>query len=434
MALDVKTKISAGRYLAMQQAPYMAAAIYKMVFRPVPLGSLSKRGTLAMTEKAVVLYEEAAVQRWSEVQLAAVMVHELMHLVRQHGKRCGDRDKKKWNRSADREINDDLVAMRLPLPDVPCMPEQIKQPKGQTAEEYYPHEPDDPDDGGGGGGGAGAGNCGTCASHRHGEPPDPNSPEQQHGQGVDRSEAELDNMRNQVAEAVNREAGKGRGSIPRGLQRWAKKHLEPAKIPWQAKLSRLIRCAVEMRAGAVDYRYSQTSRRQWGLMALSPNEDACDIPIIPGLVEPVPTVGVGLDTSLSMRDSEIVAGVRETVGIMKALQAKVQFVACDAAVHAVKQVSTVEELLGSIKGGGGTDFHPMFEAIDKMQPRPEVFVVITDGDGPAPVKPPPNVHIIWLLVGVHRCMPHAGNYGSGKHPEYGTWLEIDDDDKHVIPQ
>lgn len=427
--MDTKTKISTARYIAMQKAPYFAHALFKTQFRKVPLGTLPSggAGTMAMTDKGVVLYEEKCVERWSEKQLAGVIIHELNHLIRHHVKRRGNRDPAKWNANADREINDDLQAMGLSLPDVPCVPEQIRQPRGLSAEEYYDADKSDEQQGGGPGQGSkpasgqcpGSGQCGSCSGSDELE-----DPEHEHGQ-TDRDDVEMDAMRDQVAQDVQQHAKKGRGNVPAGLERWANAQLAPPTIPWETRLARVVRNAVAHRPGAVDYTLSKMSRRQPGIeFACGEFGDGLLAPILPGLIEPVPNVGVGIDTSGSMGSDELLKAVEESAGILKATGGEIQFIACDAAVHAAVQVNSVKELVKHMKGGGGTDFAPIFDQIDRMQPKPEVFVMITDGDGPAPLHPPKGVQIIWLLVGPYRRKPYAGKYG-GPDVTYGTFIEVD---------
>lgn len=421
-----RMKISTARYLAMNMCPYFSAMLYKLVFRPVPLGTLSEHGTLGVTDKAVCMYEEPAILRWTERQLAAVIIHEINHLVRHHTKRCGTRDHKMWNLAGDAEINDDLQAMRLPLPDVPFVPENVPAARGLTAEEYYALlDQQQPDDGGGKGKGkgkddpgVGAGNCGGCSG---------NGDEEAEGEANDtsgRSDVEMEAARDQVAQAVQQEAKRGRGNVPAGLVRWADVQLAPPKIPWETRLARACRRLVSTRPGAVDYKFSRLSRRQAGV-GYGPGK-----PILPGLVEPIPNVAVGLDTSGSMGQNEIMIGARETAGIMRTVGVGVTFIACDAAVHEIKRVSTPRELAACIKGGGGTDFRPLFKAAEELSPRPEVFVFITDGQGPAPSVPPQGMSVIWLLCGPARGRPYACSHKDGWQSQgevtWGTFIEMDD--------
>lgn len=411
--MNPKLKISTARYIAMNQAPYFATVLYKLVFHEVPLGTLSKsgQGTLAMTPKGSVLYEVEAVNRWSERQLATVIIHEINHLIRQHHRRMGTRNPGKWNLACDAEINDDLQAMGLPLPDVPVVPEQFGCARGLSAEEYFlaidDAVKDDQSDTGDIGG------CGGCCTGR----------DSAEGEALDdksgRTEMEMEATLGAVAESL-REFAK-RGFVPSGLARWAKERCRPPKISWEVKLARACRRAVEMRTGEVDYRYSRISRKQAAVGF------GAGVPIFPSLVSPVPNVAVGLDTSGSMGHNEIIAGASETAGIMKAAGTDVTFLACDEAVNAVQKVHSVLQLAALIKGGGGTDFRPIFSAVEQLKPRPELFVFITDGGGPAPIQPPKGIHVIWLLCGPHRCKPNAGDWGNAA-VTWGEFIEMETDD------
>lgn len=393
-----KMKICTARYLAMSMAPYFSALLYKLQFQEVALGTISEDGTLQMTPHGLVRYESAAVERWTERQLGAVIVHELMHLVRDHTKRCGTRDHYKWNLAGDAEINDDLQAMRLPLPGVPIVPETYGCQRGLTAEEYYAviDEKEDDNQGGdspSGGQGPGHGKCGGCSGNTgNGEP--------ESEEGADApSDVEMEAAKDQVAEAVQQEAKKGRGTVPAGLARWADVRKQPPRIPWEARLARACRRALDVRAGSVDFRFGRMSRRQAGV-GYGPGK-----PVLPGLVAPIPNVGIGFDTSGSMGAKELETAITESEGILRAVGAEVSIVVCDAQVHAVGKLESSKDITKHLKGGGGTDFRPLFDQVSKLTPKPEVFVFITDGCGPSPDHAPPGVHVIWLLVGPYKQHP-----------------------------
>lgn len=420
--MNAKMKLSVARYIAMGLTPYFSAMLYKLVFKEVPPGTLPMP-TLGVSDRAVCVYEKAFVEQVTDKQLAAVIIHEINHLVRHHSKRCGTRDKAKWNLAGDAEINDDLQAMRLSLPGVPFVPENVPAERGLTAEEYYAKLEEQEDKGKGQKNQqpqVGSGACGGCSGNGD------KDEEEEDGNGKPppgRSEAEMEMARDQVAQAVQQAAQRGRGNVPAGLVRWANEKLAPPKIPWETKLARACRRLVNTRAGAVDYKFVRMSRRQAGV-GYGPNK-----PILPGLVEPVPNVAVGLDTSGSMGQDEILAGARETAGIMRAVGVGVTFLACDAQVHAVKKVSTPKELAACIKGGGGTSFIPIFKAMENLSPRPEVFVFITDGCGPAPVHPPRGVSVIWLLTGPYRQRPYMSDeegYTNTGPVSYGVFIEMSD--------
>jgi predicted metal-dependent peptidase len=130
-----------------------------------------------------------------------------------------------------------------------------------------------------------------------------------------------------------------------------------------------------------------------------------------------------------MGKGELVTAVQECAGILDAAGSEVGFYACDAKVHAALKVRTIEVLCEHLKGGGGTSFVPVFNQIEKVHPKPHILIFITDGGGDAPIDPPAGVHVIWLLVGAHRCRPHFGGWGAeqGEESGWGEFIEIDDE-------
>ena len=51
----------------------------------------------------------------------------------------------------------------------------------------------------------------------------------------------------------------------------------------------------------------------------------------------------------------------------------------------------------TLKGGGGTDFHPVFDLIAEDDEYPEIVLYLTDGYGSAPKKQP-NYPVIWGVI------------------------------------
>lgn len=232
--------------------------------------------------------------------------------------------------------------------------------------------------------------CGSAAGNRH-----PNEKDSDDTAG--RSEADLDLYRKMVAEAIRDEASKkGRGTIPEGFLRWADSILSPAKIPWQQKLRRAVRFSIAaFRKGSADYSYHVMSRLQHSMGFKN------GTPILPGMTDNDPNVGVALDTSGSMSEAELTIGLREIMGVLKSTKTTITFYASDCAVHQVTKVRTHNDLLKSLKGGGGTDLDPVFEYIN-TQPkkvRPDILIYATDGICPVNRVTVPGMKVIWLLVG-----------------------------------
>jgi predicted metal-dependent peptidase len=242
-----------------------------------------------------------------------------------------------------------------------------------------------------------------------------------------RTPVEQQIMRRQVAEAIKREATKGRGTVPADWDRWADRVIDPPKVNWRSKLARACRHTVARRAGAVDMSYHRPSRRQSGLGF------GAGRAILPAYFTPVPKVAILVDTSGSMGDDELSEAVNESVGVMKAISADVIFAALDAAVNSFKKVRYPRELVTLLRGGGGTDFRVGFTQIEKLplQDKPKIIVFITDGQGPAPQYQPKGIDVVWVLVGEYQQVPYCEET---RNPiTWGEQISIDDAGAHEIP-
>jgi predicted metal-dependent peptidase len=125
-------KLQAARLRLQHQRPYLAAALYSLV--PVERRGL---GTLAVDRWWRLYFDPEAVAAWDVKELAGVLYHEVTHLLRAHHERFEHADRETANVSADIEINDDIRAERVQLPEGALYPETFGFPEGLLAEEYY---------------------------------------------------------------------------------------------------------------------------------------------------------------------------------------------------------------------------------------------------------------------------------------------------------
>jgi predicted metal-dependent peptidase len=121
-----------------------------------------------------------------------------------------------------------------------------------------------------------------------------------------------------------------------------------------------------------------------------------------------------------MSGADLAVAVRESLGILQAVGAQVTFLSCDTKVSAVREVHTAKAMMATLQGGGGTSFLPIFAAISKVRPRPEILIVATDGWGPAPKLPLHGVHTIWLLIGKNSRQPMF------PAQPWGAMVQVDD--------
>lgn len=416
---DPQAWFAAGRIKACHLMPYLSAGVMGLVPYRVP-----GLGTLAVSARAVLLWDPDLHTQWTVEQLAWVILHEVGHYMREHAARRerAGADPEAWNLAGDAEINDDLTAAGAKFPPIAAgpgvPPEKVGQPggvlpshlgcpDGRLAEEYYAAlRKRGGLEGGKGkprpGWGGGCEGCGSGAGH-HASASEADVPSH-----LGKSSAEQKRVQRVVAEAIRKESSRGRGSVPAGLRRWADEVLGQPQVPWQQTLARLVRNAVAFRPGAGDYRYDRPSRRQ-GAWGYGPGS-----PVFPAMRQPVPAVSVVVDTSGSMGADALGAALGEVQGILAAVGAGVTLLACDAQVHEVRRVRSVREAVQSLKGGGGTNMRPAIEQAVAGRPRPEVLVVLTDGYvGDVGAAPPTNV--VWVVIRPEGAGEWAPPYGQAVH-------------------
>lgn len=385
--LSVGDKLAAAFMAAFSSYPYFSSGLALLVRQVTQISP----ATMAVTRDGIILVDPRFVAKYEVRQLAEVLVHELSHLLRDHAGRSdliASIDHVRWNVAADCEIN---CGLRQDfLPGSPCLPRTFDLPDGLLAEEYYDRLPTDlcfaPS-------GVTAGECGSGSGGVSvgGEPPS--------GGHEGRSAADISRARREVAAAVVDHAEKGRGNVPGDLLRWARGELRPPKVKWREVLRRHVRSGVSVASGKVDYDWSRPGRRQAALRATSRALGGEDV-VLPSLRGRAPRVAVGVDTSASMGDEELRLSLSEVEGVLRAVGTSASFLACDSQVSGpLKQVRSAADASRCLRGGGGTDFRPVLEAVERMRPRPSLFVFMTDGDGPAPESPPAGVSVLWVLVG-----------------------------------
>ena len=361
------------RLAAAEQMPYFAHALFAM--QPVAAPGLD---TFAV-DRNWRLYMDPALLTgpgaWPAATTAAVVLHESGHLIRDHDGRTGSLPAPVhplgWNLATDAEINDDLIAAGTPLPEGAVTPGTLGLPDQGLAEDYYAQlvrsaSLDRFDDGGPG--------CGSGS----GGPPVPCEVPWEAAAGMPGlGTAEADLVRRAVAQDVKAAGGRGRGTMPAGLDRWATGMLAPPTVSWQQVLRGAVRAAITGEAGRADYTYRRPSRRR-----------------VPGVILPAMrgvslAVAVVVDTSGSMGQSQLDAALSEIGGVLATSGVSrdhLHVLACDAAAAAPQRIRSVSGI--RLTGGGGTDMRVGIDAAAGLRPEPNVIIVLTDGDTPWPEHPP----------------------------------------------
>lgn len=395
LTADEWRRLRLARMAAVEAMPYYARALFAL--SPVAAPGLK---TFAV-DRHWRLYLDPTMlgteEGWRIPLAGAVLLHEVGHVLRDHSGRADSVDspvdRTMWNVAADAEINDDLIAAGLGLPEGVVTPSAIGCHDGHAAEVYYRHlvPPDAPrggsydsDPGDRDGDGYG---CGSGA----GDAPVPGElpATADLGSGTGLSSAAADLVKVAVARAVQHElqhGRAGRGSVPAGIARWAAHQLAPAVVPWPKVLRAAVRRAVEDQAGQVHHSWRRPNRRApKGLL-------------LPTLRAPKIAVDLLIDTSGSMGQDDLAAALSETRAVLRRTEATVRVLCCDAAASAPRPVRSISDV--TLTGGGGTDLRVGITAALAARPAANVIVAFTDGGTPWPKGRLP-VPLIVALIGKH---------------------------------
>ncbi|AYE99520.1 hypothetical protein C0J29_31630 (plasmid) [Mycobacterium paragordonae] len=380
------------RMAAVEAMPYFGRALFALV--PVAAEGL---GTFAVDRHFRVYVDPVMFGgRWSIAEAGAVLLHEVGHVLRDHGAR-GDGvdmpvDRMMWNLAADAEINDDLLAAGLGLPGGAVTPAELGCAAGLSAETYYRHlvppGEDRADAGGGNGCDAGTG-CGSGSGDCAPAWELPESADLGSGRGLDCAAASL--VRSAVAQAVcesvSRAGGAGRGTVPAGVALWAQRQLAPAVVPWQKVLRAAVRRPVAEQAGQVTHSWRRPNRRApAGLL-------------LPVLRAPKVVVDLIIDTSASMGADDLGEALGQTRAVLRQSGvALARVTCCDAAASAPRVVRSVRDV--QLSGGGGTDLRVGIEAVLAARPPADVVVAFSDGGTPWPARRL-RVPLVVALIGEH---------------------------------
>ena len=380
--------LQAARVRASYQRAYFAPALFNLI--PV---RTDQSASMAVDSHWRLYYHDEMVAAHSVEENAAALIHEVSHLLRDHEARkqaASVRNSRLWNTATDCEINDDLIAEGLPLPDEPPLPGTFGLETGENAETYYRQllKPAQSRDGTENTENASVAH--DCGSGAHGEwrPWELPANDGRPGgvPGVDPVKAQL--VRREVAHRILDRSGDA-GDVPLGWRRWATTVLKP-KVDYMATIRHAVRKALrDSTLGRYDRTYRRPHRRQ-----------ACYGEfLMPSFHQPRPRPGFLIDTSSSMEDTQLARAVAELSGLTRHLGygSEVLVACCDVIVHDVRKVFTAAQV--ELYGGGGTDIGAGLRwFMDRRSDPIDVLVLVSDCHTPWPQEAPP-FPVITIRVG-----------------------------------
>jgi len=175
------------------------------------------------------------------------------------------------------------------------------------------------------------------------------------------------------------------GKAPLGIERLIEDLVEP-QINWLEYLPQLI-----VRHMPYDYTYSRPSKKSIAAGYYLPS-------VLKSGIKGV----VVIDTSGSMSMEDLRDGLSQIIGIFREVpNAELTIYSCDAMLYEAQTITSEYDLNTlQLKGGGGTDFRPMFQKIQEGGDDVDLLIYITDGYGeyPTPDMINPNMTVIWVIT------------------------------------
>lgn len=356
----------------------------------------------AYTDGERIAFSPDFLDRISDSELDYVMMHEILHVVLQHCLRSDREDTERYNIAADIVVNSII------------MQENGGDPRSITLSEYGEamHTIPDGDEGykytveevfemlspvpqskkakskGGADGGDGKGS----GKGKGGKPG--NGSWDDHSQwGKANKDGKLrDVWVKRFAEACEaisvRDAVNSCGTLPMFAQRMLDELMKP-QTDWRRILSEFVQEEIN------DYSFSPPDRRFDDSPFFLPDFNEKD--------ETVKDILFMIDTSGSITDEMMTAAYSEVRGALDQFNGKLRgwLGFFDAAIIEPKPFSSTDELM-IIRpaGGGGTDFHIIFEYVDKhmREEPPASIIILTDGYADFPKETSANgIPVLWLI-------------------------------------
>lgn len=451
----LETKLAAARTRLILDKPFLGSLVLRL---PLRAADASWCPTTA-TDARAFYFNPEYIDALSLAETQFMLAHEALHCALSHFARRQHRVKHKWDLACDYAINPLLIDEGLkPPPNALFMPAYL----GMTAEEIYPliddndqsetldtHAYDQDSDSQLGsqqgsqqgrqgqgmnerdlaerarsarsrdGGGGGLGDTGQRADQDAGQAPaqasarepGPTSTETSSGQDSKQStEAEAPEAKppenrdatgqdapppltpderdtlsvqwqQRMAGAAQQamQAGKLGGALRRLID-----HLLQPQLPWRMLLARHMSALARD-----DYSYARPSRREGEFILPRLRSDQLDLV-------------VGLDTSGSIRDSEIEEFIAEIDALKGQVRARVTLLPCDAALSpgAPFEFEPWETFQRpeTLHGQGGTSFVPVFDWLRDQGRQPDLLLYFTDALGAFPPAAP-AYPVLWLVKG-----------------------------------
>jgi len=342
----------------------------------------------AATDYRNILFNPKGLEDWTPLQLKMLMFHEHQHIAMLHNMRRGSRDPKLWNMAGDFVINlqayDIWGDASFPKDGggeiIGCLDEKYR---GMSTEQVYEKLQE---------------NSSPQMQHPDWDFGGCQSPTDGNGDPIDVDA--LAELTEEIKEAVSDAMGEqkqrdkqnktrscGTGSVMEELGF----EIEDTSIPFQSSLDQLLRAQTNKQ---LSYRVPDRYRSHEDVVFPSLSGEGFKPPVI------------GVDTSGSISKEEVSEFLSMTMTLLELYNFKeVEVIYCDDDIEGREFLSPGDT--PNPKGGGGTDFAPVFEDVVGRDETPIAVLYYTDGCCSS-FGPEPDCPVLWALSEDNRFNPPFG--------------------------
>lgn len=354
----IEKKLEIAKSKLMIEHPYFGTLASALKFKP------NDNIEAFMCEGDTYMYNDEYLETLSSDELSFTLANAAMHQALYHDTRQSRRMGWMWYLATDYAINAILVENGLSLPQKINYDDRFE---GQYAEEIYETlRGEIMDD--------------EQQEHDEGEEDSTSETQEQQSQKVTSDESkEAEEAYERFLEQVNKKLEK-QGELPKGLDR-VLDIKQSATISWRDELYRYVNTHAKS-----DYRFFPPNMKYLYLGFA-----------LPAVYGEELHIAVAIDTSASVDKALLEQFLAELAEIMQLYPSyKIELIECDAKIQHVSTLYPTEPMVASVKGGGGTDFRPVFDYVDEALRDVKFLIYFTDGMGKYPDYLP-HIETLWVM-------------------------------------
>lgn len=319
-----------------------------------------------MCEGDTYMYNDTYLETLSDSELAFTLANAAMHQALYHDSRQSKRMGWMWYLATDYAINALLVENGLSLPHKVNFDNRFE---GQYAEEIYEtlrteimddtlHENEEEGD----------------------SDSDSESTEEKSTQKISSDvDKEAEEAYERFLEQVTKKLEK-QGDLPKGIEHLLELNMT-SRIPWRDTLYRYVNTHAKS-----DYRFFPPNMKYLYLGFA-----------LPAIYGEELHIAVAIDTSASVDKALLEQFLAELGEIMQVFpNYKIELIECDAKIQQHSTLYPTQPLQAEVKGGGGTDFRPVFDMLEEEMYAVKFLLYFTDGMGKFPVYLP-RIDTLWVM-------------------------------------